>query len=972
MKKITSLLLTLAVLVGSVGFSSIGVSAASDSAVFEIDTSNVTDSSIGKLTGYMNLWGYEGLRNVETDGETDISFVDYIELMTATGGSSDRDLIDENGNLVESKLNALAEACSGILSLGAKPLIKLGNIPFYFTMKQNPSKQVGTVFGFNVFPPDDDMYDEYEQYIEDVLQYLINRFGLDEVRKWRFGVMTEYENADWFYVLDSSGNQNAELTMNAYFKIYDNSVEALENTLGKENVYVGAHSMTVTEGLWDERRFIDHVAETGVQLDYLSVSFYDTKPGTYTSGKTLSECFAFLREYAESKGLYNLDYGVDEGRIYGGVNEGSEDKQLNTRCVGHMWQAAYDARMYKTMLDSDADYFSVWSWTSDSAIGKGYPTISYHVASVMNKMVGGNRINVTKGSTSLSSGVEVETVASYNAQKNTLGIMAYNFKNDISYSDFINCKFKVNFSQLAGKKVLLSCYSIDYDCNYFDEWWADRSTYGITDDKFAWSPDDPTIDSSTTLKDSAARETYYNLLRDKYVEASKLKPTYQVITLDENGTAELDCNTLRGNGVVYYELSEADDFNIALTEAKALNENDYDNFTDLKALIAEIESATDLTDEEKTAYAQKLKEEMALLMKKSRLGESTSTNISNTSYAYATLNATLKMSKADTASSMTFQANNDVGSIAYPLTGNGTYDSNNFHMWCKTYQNEQSPSAQYYVDKYLYKNLSELGNIIDAEFTTWGKNHHHSIGIADSSANMIDGSHGSVTVSGDKGNSYTYTLGNFSAGSIYSAGSATDFVYTPDGETWSSSNSAAIIGNVPASGESVKFRVGARISAIDALGWNNVLHYYLWTDVTVTGYDTTSLRAKIKNRIKDSSLYTEQSYSNYKNALAEAVNTVNTSFSQTEIDAALSSLRLAKENLVTVSDILYGDPNLDGKIDGMDSVIINCVIAGMLSSENMKAICYEACDINRDGEITAKDSEITDNYGIAYSLSTAN
>ncbi len=969
MKKITSLFLTLAVLIGSVGFAAIGASAASDSAVFDIDTSNVTDSSIGKLTGYMNLWGYESLRNVEQDGETDISFVDYIELMTATGGSSDRDLIDENGNLIESKLNALAEACSGILSLGAKPLIKLGNIPFYFTMKQNPTKQVGTVFNFNVFPPDDDMYDEYEQYIENVLQYLINRFGLDEVRKWRFGVMTEYENADWFYVLDSSGNPNVELTMSAYFKIYDNSVEALENTLGKENVYIGAHSMTVTEGLWDERRFIDHVADTGVQLDYLSVSFYDTKPGTYTSGKTLGECFSYLRDYAESKGLYNLDYGVDEGRVYGGVNVGSESEQLNTRTVGHMWQAAYDARMYKTMLDSDADYFSVWSWTSDTAIGKGYPTIAYHVASVMNKMVGGNRINVTKGSTSLSSGVEAEAVASYDAQKNTLGIMAYNYKNDVSYADYISCKFNISAPQFAGKSVMIKCYSIDDNCNYFDEWWADRSTYGITDDKFAWSPDDPALDSSVTLRDSAARETYYNLLRDKYVEASRLVPTYSVVTVDSSGNIELDHSNLRGNGVVYYELCEADELSIALAEAKELNENDYDNFTEVKALIEKIESATDLTDEEKAAYVQRLKEETALLMKKSsRTGTGVSTNISNTSYEYATLNATLKMSKADIASSMTNSTTNDEGSAIYALTGNDTYDLNGYHMWCRTYQNDQAPSAHYYVDRYLYDNLSELGGIVSAEFSTWGRNHHHSIGIGNSSAKAINGGDTSITINSDRGNAYTLSLGNFTAGSSISAGSMTEYVYTPEAQTLTSSNTASIIGSVPATGESVSFRIGARVSAIDGYGWQNSFKYYLWTDVTVTGYDTTSLRAEITNRIKDSSLYTDRSYSNYENELLKAVNTVNTSYSQAEIDEALSSLRLAKENLVAVSDILFGDPNLDGKIDGMDSVIINCVISGMLSSENMKAVCYEACDVDRDGEITTKDSEITDKYGLAYSL----
>lgn len=972
MKKSVSLLLILALLINCmVLFSAEGV-AANDSITFNIDTSNATETTVNKLTGYMNVWGYDGLKNAESDGEADISFVDYIELMTATGGSAERDLIDENGNMIESKLDSLAQACQGVLNLGAKPLIKLGCIPFYFTMKQNPEKKLGTVFGFNVFPPDDDMYGEYETYLENVLQYLINRFGIDEVRSWRFGVMTEYENADWFYVLDSSGKINANLTMTAFFKIYDYSVKALENKLGKENVYVGAHSMTVTEGLWDERKFIDHVASgynyaenanTGVQLDYLSASFYDTKPGTYTSGKTLGECFSFLREYAESKGLYNLDYGVDEGRIYGGVNVGADSEQLNSRCVGHMWQAAYDARMYKTMLDNEIDYFSVWTWTSDTTIGKGYPTISYHVADVMNKLSGGKRINVNKSNTVLSSGVEAEAVAAYDEAEGKLGIVAYNYKNDVSYDSSLNCNFKISAPCFAGQKVLVNCYSIDYDCNYFDEWWSDRSLYGITDDKFSWSPDDPTIDSSTTLKDAKSREIYNNLLRDKYVEASKLTPSYTVVTFDDNGNAELNCSDLIGNGVVYYELTKADELNVALAEAAKLNETDYDDFSSVKALINEAQSS-ELSSEQRNDLAKRLNEEMGLLVNKHRTPTGISSNESKTSYDYVTLNAFLKMNKADVYSSMSCQAKSDSGSIAYPLEGNDTYDSNGFHMWCRTYQNDTSPSAQYYVDRYSYSNLSELGNIVEGDFTTWGLNHHHSIGISDTSAKMTDGSNNSVTVNGSMGNSYTYSLGNFSAGSAYSAGTATDFVHTPNGETVNSSNSASIIGAVPQSGESVKFRVGARISAIDAYGWNNLFHYYLWTDVTVTGYDTTLLREEIHNRVAEEELYTAQSYARYEAALKKSVNVVNTSYSQAEIDSALGELRQSKENLIKISDILYGDANLDGKIDGMDATVVNCVIAGMLNGDNMPEKGYIACDFDRDGAITSKDSEMIADFGL--------
>ena len=97
-------------------------------------------------------------------------------------------------------------------------------------------------------------------------------------------------------------------------------------------------------------------------------------------------------------------------------------------------------------------------------------------------------------------------------------------------------------------------YVIDDDCNWFDEWVEDRKTYGIGDDCFAWSPDDPVVDNPTTLSDPEARELYRTELYDKYTECSRLVPSEQTVTV-ENGEIAFEVS-LDPNAVVFYEIVE--------------------------------------------------------------------------------------------------------------------------------------------------------------------------------------------------------------------------------------------------------------------------------------------------------------------------------------------------------------------------------------------------------------------------------
>ncbi len=546
-----------------VGLSVFGVIAAGvfNKFTFTIDATKTTNT-LYNVVNNINIWSIEGnpFVNATANEENNIfDFVEYVQFMQCSGGTETRDLFKDPLDktvLDDYDFTVLIENCRGVLELGGKPMLKLGSVP----LKYSEKSATDAGFGMNRYPPDD--YDVYYDYIKAIAKALVKEFGKKEVLTWRFGVMTEYENADWFIGSDSEDEETlAKESAEAYCKLYDYTAQALVDVLG-ENVFVGAHSMSVTEGIWDEAIFIEHCAKgknyktgkTGSPLKYLSASFYDSTPGEYTEGYTLPETIAYIRNVAESNGLTDLIYGIDEGRILCGVNSGSDTDELLTRTCGYTYQAAYDARLISQMFNNDIAYFSAWSYLSNGFL-QGNPTVSYHVAKNAAKMAGAKRTETTKAKSGLILGGEIDAVSAFNEETETLYLMAYNFKNDLDYKTSTDLSFEINAPQFDGKKVKITTYTIDDDCNYFDEWVEDRKTYNIGDDCFGWSPDDPEIDSTITLKDEKARDIYFNELYSKYTECSKLVPTEEIVKV-ENGKITLN-KTLNPHAVVFYEISVA-------------------------------------------------------------------------------------------------------------------------------------------------------------------------------------------------------------------------------------------------------------------------------------------------------------------------------------------------------------------------------------------------------------------------------
>ncbi|MBP9986654.1 MAG: hypothetical protein KBT44_01850 [Bacteroidales bacterium] len=475
-------------------------------------------------------------------------FVKYVQFMQCTGGSLGRDLF-RNPGMPEMrddyKFSPLVKNCAGVLKLGAKPHLKLGSVP----LKLTTGAELSPDFGTNIYPPDD--YEEYYRYIKAIIQALVDEFGLEEVRTWHFGCMTEYENGQWFM----AKSRKSEDSFVEYCKLYDYTVQALIDVLG-EDVYVGAHSMTTSEGLWNEEKFIEHCAKgtnyanggKGSRLCYLAASFYDTAPGKFTTNHDLPTTVGILKGAAVANGLTNIDFGIDEGRILCGITAGSESNQAYNRVVGYTWQAAYDARIFKQGIDAGLNYFSSWNLLTGSNT-VGYPIISYHVVSNMSKFEGYNRASVNVDMKALNPGEEVDCLAGTDG--NTVRVMVYNFKNDIKYKRRIKYQLHVKLP-FDAKEVKVIRYLVSDDCNFFDEWVADREELGITSKDFGWSPDDPMVDNSVTLRSSSAI-TKYKTKKEQYKECARLIPVTETVKVSK-GLLELD-ETIDGCNVLFLEIT---------------------------------------------------------------------------------------------------------------------------------------------------------------------------------------------------------------------------------------------------------------------------------------------------------------------------------------------------------------------------------------------------------------------------------
>ena len=167
---------------------------------FQIDTAD-RGLPLGNKVSDINIWSAANIdETIRPSPLADIrTFVETIQITHATGGNPERDLFLDSldrSTMTDYDFNKLFTACRAILSLGLKPYLKTGCVPFKLTTGAVADPR----YNINCYPPDN--FDDYHRYIRDTAIALAEEFGIAETRSWRYCVMTEYENIECLHTPD--------------------------------------------------------------------------------------------------------------------------------------------------------------------------------------------------------------------------------------------------------------------------------------------------------------------------------------------------------------------------------------------------------------------------------------------------------------------------------------------------------------------------------------------------------------------------------------------------------------------------------------------------------------------------------------------------------------------------------------------------------------------------------------------------
>ena len=163
---------------------------------------------------------------------------------------------DENGVLHFDfdRVNAIYDQ---LLSLGLRPVVELSFMPA--ALARDPGQTVFTYRGI-ISPPAD--FAEWRALVTALTSHLVDRYGLDEVLQWAFEVWNE-PNLVVFW----AG------TPEEYLQLYDESVHAVKSV--DPRLRVGGPASSAGEWV---HRLTDHVARTGVPMDFVSTHTYGNLP----------------------------------------------------------------------------------------------------------------------------------------------------------------------------------------------------------------------------------------------------------------------------------------------------------------------------------------------------------------------------------------------------------------------------------------------------------------------------------------------------------------------------------------------------------------------------------------------------------------------------------------------------------------------------------------------------------------------
>ena len=350
----------------------------------EVDPNKIITINTSAVIGQMyNFWSTRPMVNQTRFNSTNFTnslknirpYVKSYNLVRMLGGRNDNlntfyQGVDASGNII-TDFSGLITSMNNFMLTDFKPRIVLDNVPW----AMNAVQEVNT-YG-NTNPPDD--YNVWRQYINAFLQTLIDEFGYDEVKTWRFRVGTEpnYTPQHW------NG------TPEEYFKHYDITVDEVLKVI--PDAIIGPGNL-LSEGVATfTTEFIDHCAagtnyatgETGTQMDFFSISYYERmERNTVDLPGKIEPYRSKLNSYAQ---FSNIPLDIQEFGIikdeFGNRGTGLQDVTE----IGASWYARIADLAFQYRINEIYD----WGQEIEASI---LPSGRRNVTEMFLKMEDGNRV----------------------------------------------------------------------------------------------------------------------------------------------------------------------------------------------------------------------------------------------------------------------------------------------------------------------------------------------------------------------------------------------------------------------------------------------------------------------------------------------------------------------------------------------------------------------------------------------------
>ncbi|MFZ5830348.1 MAG: GH39 family glycosyl hydrolase, partial [Planctomycetota bacterium] len=261
---------------------------------------------------------------------------------------------------------------SGIRKCGYTPWIVLDNVPAAMSAKPTKNK-----YG-NTEPPAD--FKIWSSYVRQLVQTLVDHFGREEVRTWRFRVGTEPD----LY----PGHWSS--TKEQYLKHYDHTVAAVRSVLPEAEIGPGniLDPVKHRDRGWG-LEIIDHCAagtnratgETGTPLQFFASSYY-TAVGQSDArfGAVIDTMRQRLAKYPQFK---DVPVEVHE---FGILSEGGKLLAGDGTEFGGSWAV----HMARKIYDNGVGRVYQWHWNTTKGGGIAIPVT--HVLRILEEMAGGTRL----------------------------------------------------------------------------------------------------------------------------------------------------------------------------------------------------------------------------------------------------------------------------------------------------------------------------------------------------------------------------------------------------------------------------------------------------------------------------------------------------------------------------------------------------------------------------------------------------